>query len=34
VPVGDFDVGGDVEALFGLPATDVLILKANIWLSW
>ena len=34
VPVGDFDAGRDVEALFGLPATDVLILKANIWLSW
>jgi len=31
---GDFDLGRDVEALFGAPAEDVLILKANVWLAW
>ncbi len=31
---GDFDFGRDADALFGIPADDVLILKANIWLSW
>jgi hypothetical protein len=34
VPTGVFDFGRDVEALFKLPADDVLILKANVWLSW
>jgi hypothetical protein len=31
--VGDFDVGRDLRALVGAPSDDVLILKANIWLS-
>jgi hypothetical protein len=31
---GDFDFGRDADALFSIPADDVLILKANIWLSW
>jgi hypothetical protein len=31
---GDFDLSRDVEALFGAPAEDVLILKANVWLAW
>jgi len=31
--VGDFDFSRDLNALFGAPADDVLILKANIWLS-
>jgi len=34
VPTGEFDFGEDMKALFRLPANDVLILKANIWLSW
>ena len=32
--IGDFDLGRDAEALFGAPAEDVLILKANVWLAW
>ena len=31
---GDFDFQRDAGALFGAPADDVLILKANVWLSW
>jgi hypothetical protein len=33
VPVGDFDFGRDLGALFDAPPDDVLILKANVWLS-
>lgn len=32
--LGDFDFRRDTDALFAAPADDVLILKANIWLSW
>jgi hypothetical protein len=32
--VGDFELSRDLDALFAAPANDVLILKANIWLSW
>lgn len=31
--VGDFDFGRDFNRLFGAPSDDVIILKANIWLS-
>ena len=30
---GDFDLGRDFGALFDAPSDDVLILKANVWLS-
>jgi hypothetical protein len=30
---GDFDLGRDLGAMFGAPSDDVLILKANVWLS-
>jgi len=33
VSIGDFDIGRDLSALVGAPSDDVLILKANIWLS-
>ena len=32
--VGDFEVSRDVQALFDAPSDDILMLKANIWLSW
>lgn len=31
--VGDFDIDRDFNALVGAPSDDVIILKANIWLS-
>jgi hypothetical protein len=31
---GDFDFGRDMNALSDAPSNDVLIVKANIWLSW
>lgn len=31
--VGDFDFGRDSDALFGLPADNVFIIKANFWLG-
>ena len=34
VSLGDFDVGRDLGALFDAPSDDVLIVKANVWLSW
>jgi len=34
VDVGDFAFGRDAGALFGAPADDVLIIKADIWLSF
>jgi len=33
-PFGHFDFRRNADALFGIPSDDVLILKANIWLSW
>ncbi len=32
--LGDFDVSRDFNALFGAPSDDVIIIKANVWLSW
>jgi len=31
--VGNFDFSRDFNRLFGAPADDVIILKANIWLA-
>ena len=31
--VGDFDIGRDFNRMFGAPSDDVIIFKANIWLS-
>ncbi len=31
--LGDFDVSRDFNALFGAPSDDVIIIKANVWLS-
>jgi len=33
VALGDFDAGRDVGALFRAPSDDVLIVKANVWLT-
>ena len=32
-PVGDFEFGRDFNRMFGAPSDDVIIFKANIWLS-
>lgn len=31
---GDFDISRDVGALLTAPADDILMIKANVWLSW
>ena len=31
---GDLDLGRDLGGMLNAPADDVLIVKANIWLSW
>ena len=33
VRVGDFDLGRDFDALWGLPSENIFIVKANVWLS-
>jgi poly-gamma-glutamate capsule biosynthesis protein CapA/YwtB (metallophosphatase superfamily) len=31
--MGDFDFGRDAEALWGIPANNVFIVKVNYWLG-